>query len=88
MREKTEPADESPDEPRPDICCQDTNRARVNSNLLVQTVLAVSGLDEASGDEEIEAALKRLTDDSIEGDPEVRQQARVALGKLRASSTG
>ena len=23
MREKTEPADESPDEPRPDICCQD-----------------------------------------------------------------
>ncbi len=65
-----------------------TNRARVNSNLLVQTVLAVSGLDEASGDEEIEAALNRLTDDSIEGDPEVRQQARVALGKLRGSSTG
>ncbi len=65
-----------------------TNRARVNSNLLVQTILAVSGLDGASGNEEIQAALKRLTDDSIEGNSEVRQQARVALGKLLGASTG
>jgi HEAT repeat protein len=65
-----------------------TNRGKVNSNLLVQTILAVSGLDAASDNAEIKAALKRLTDDSIEGDPEVRQQARVALGKLLGSSTG
>lgn len=57
------------------------DRNRIHSNLIMQAIKAVSLLDRR--DEEVVAALVKLSDSDTEGDIEVRELARKALERMK-----
>lgn len=58
------------------------DRQTVHTNLILQALDALQRLPKTS-DPEVAALLRKLADDAAEGDPEVRQQARLALQRLQ-----